>query len=94
MKHGMNYRLYQLLWYNVSMELENGQSVYGRIIYVGSNFVELLLPGPKKGDADDVESSSEEVYEIYGVDENRHHKIGKTLIFSIERIVSIKTDSY
>ena len=86
--HGMNYRMYQLLCFNVSLELENGQSVYGKVVNVGSNFVELLLPAKNE----DIESSSEEDDAAYGKDRNRHHKPGKTIIISMERVVSIKTD--
>lgn len=98
---GLNYRLYQLLWFNVKIELENGQSVIGKIIYVGSNFIELLLP-LVDGDAieDDIEVEEieedgtqkdfEEKSNLHG---NRDHIKGRTLIFSIDRILTVETAS-
>ncbi len=94
---GLNYRLYQLLWFNVKIELENGQSVFGEIIYVGSNFVELLLP-LVDGEAveEDMEEESEDLtQEDFAAKtehrENREHMKGRTLIFSIDRIVSVES---
>jgi len=93
---GLNYRLYQLLWFNVKLELEKGQSVFGEIIYVGSNFVELLLPLVDGEAVEDLEEESEDLTQeefatIMEHRENREHMKGRTLIFSIDRIVSVET---
>lgn len=92
---GLNYRLYQLLWFNVNIELENGHSAFGKIIYVGSNFVELLLPlvdgEPVEEEMEEEELTQEDFEEKSELHGDREHIKGRTLIFSIDRIVTVET---
>lgn len=86
---GLNYRLYQQLWFHVKLVLENGHSVFGKIIYVGSNFVELLLP---LVDGDRKEELEKKKVTVGGI-EGREHRKGRTLIIPIDRIVMVETSS-
>ena len=73
--------------------------MFGEIIYVGSNFVELLLPLVDGGTVEEeVEEESEDLtQEDFETKtellENREHMKGRTLIFSIDRIVSVETSN-
>lgn len=71
--------------------------MFGEIIYVGSNFIELLLP-LLDGEAvnDETEMESEDLTQVdfatkTEYSETREHIKGRTLIFSIDRIVSVET---
>ena len=86
---GLNYRLHQLLWCDAAISLVNGDFVVGKIIFVGSNFVEMLLPVENGEPAED---EGEEENESSTECEEREHPIGRTLIFSIDKIVDLEPD--
>ena len=95
----MNYRLHQLLWCDAAISLDNGDFLVGKVIFVGSNFVELLLPveEPVEDDFEDFEEESlleEDLEENEPIKEfeSREHSIGRTLIFSIAKIVTVESD--
>ena len=78
--HELNYRIHQLLWCEVSVLLDNGVLVGGTIVFVGFDFIEMLLPTKHYGE------------HIKETEENEH-PIGRTLIFPIAKIVCIESDS-
>jgi len=86
---GLNYRLHQLLWCDAAISLVNGDFIVGKIIFVGSNFVEMLLPVEN---GEPVEDECEEENEPSTEFEEREHSIGRTLIFSIDKIVTMESD--
>ena len=97
---GLNYRLHQLLWCDAAISLDNGDFIVGKIIFVGSNFVEMLLPVEEPVE-DEFEDDFEELHEIEQGSwylrlatefEEREHSIGRTLIFSIAKIVTVESD--
>jgi len=93
---GLNYRLHQLLWCDAAISLDNGDFIVGKIIFVGSNFVEMLLPveEPIEEDIEDESLLDEDLEENEPIMEfeEREHSIGRTLIFSIAKIVTVESD--
>ena len=101
LQDGLNFRLRQLLWCEAEIELDNGNKVKGKLIFIGSNFVEMLLTGHDKVEEDieeavegilDKELSEEpldEEKEHGEVCEERMHEKGVTWIFSIDKIAKV-----
>ncbi|WP_075620249.1 hypothetical protein [Paenisporosarcina indica] len=101
MTDGLNYRLHQLLWCDAAITLENGEYLIGKIIFVGSNFVEILLPS-ENGESVEVEMK-EDFQEDFEEDQKEENVTpdefkdsertkGRTLIFSISKIVTVESD--
>ncbi len=86
---GLNYRLYQQLRFHVKLVLGNGQSVFGKIIYVGSNFVELLLPLVQGNRKEELETEKLTNGGIMG----REQRKDRILIIPIDQIVMVETSS-
>lgn len=104
---GLNFRLRQHLWCKAEFELDNGNIIKGTIVFVGSNFVEVLVDEPfqldkgKQGEGEtektargdlNKELSQKAPAKEKGIilSEIRHHKKGKTWIFSIDKIANVK----
>ncbi|MGB5944629.1 hypothetical protein [Paenisporosarcina sp.] len=105
---GLNYRLRQLLGCNCEIELDNGTKVIGKLAFVGSNFVEMLveetLPASDETHEEVLELEiftdqnhlgEEDDLEDIELEENdiREHEKGRTWIFSVEKIVNVVVDS-
>ena len=95
------------LWCKAEFELDNGNIIKGTIVFVGSNFVEVLVDEPfqldkgKQGEGEtektargdlNKELSQKAPAKEKGIilSEIRHHKKGKTWIFSIDKIANVK----
>lgn len=84
LQDGLNFRLRQLLWCEAEFELDDGNIAKGTIVSVGSNFVEVLVKEASQLESED---------QVDEENEERYHKKGKSLIFSIDKIANIKVDS-
>ncbi|MDF2066990.1 hypothetical protein [Bacillus sp. Cr_A10] len=94
---GLNFRLSQQLWREAEFELDNGNIIKGMIVFVGSNFIEVQVDEIVEDSLQDLdkeltqESPAEE--NKLNESETRHHRKGKTWIFSIDKIVHVKLSS-
>ena len=94
---GLNFRLSQQLWREAEFELDNGTIIKGMIVFVGSNFIEVQVDEKVEASLQDLDkeltqkSPAEENKLIES--ETRHHKKGKTWIFSIDKIANVKLSS-
>ncbi|WP_210471567.1 hypothetical protein [Sporosarcina sp. 6E9] len=43
----LTYRMYGLIWNEVMVELVNGNKIQGTLNFVGFNFVEIIMGGPR-----------------------------------------------
>ena len=87
---GLNYRLHQLLWSEVAITLDNGEYVVGTIVFVGSNFVEMLLPSENGKPFEEFELEDGLTPEP----DDGGGTAARTLIFPISEIKSIESDSF
>ena len=92
---GLNFRLRQLLWSEAEFELDSGSTVKGTIVYVGSNFVEVLGDNslPEKDIEESLDNEFEQKQAVEKKDdtkENKHYPKGTTWIFSIDKIANVK----
>ena len=87
---GLNYRLHQLLWSEVAITLENGDYVVGTIVFVGSNFVELLLSSENGKPFEEFELEDGLTPEP----EDSGNIAARTLIIPIIKISSIESDTF
>lgn len=94
---GLNFRLRQHLWDKAEFELDNGNIIQGTIVFVGSNFVEVLVEEPFQLDKTATVDLDKELTQKVLVKEKdlvlseiRHHKKGKTWIFSSDKIANVK----
>ena len=92
LQDGLNFRLRQLLWCEAEFELDDGNSVKGTVVSVGSNFVEVIVDDMDETDEDDLDKGLTEKHheEEY---EERKHKKGKSWIFSTDKIANLKVDN-
>ncbi|MFB5086872.1 hypothetical protein PGC35_06560 [Psychrobacillus sp. PGGUH221] len=94
---GLNFRLSQQLWREAEFEFDNGNIIKGMIVFVGSNFIEVQVDEIVEDSLQDLdkeltqESPAEE--NKLNESETRHHRKGKTWIFSIELIANVKLSS-
>jgi hypothetical protein len=87
---GLNYRLHQLLWSEVEITLNNGYDVVGTIVFVGSNFVEMLLPTENGKPFEEFELEDGLTPEP----DDRSGTTARTLIFPITEITSVEADGF
>ena len=99
----LHVKLRQYIGYEIEVELENFETVHGKVIYVGKNFVELIvkdhMTDPNYDDkdgieelesADDGEESSEEQDRCSECKEHQSDKKYYSYIFLIDKIERIK----
>ena len=99
LQSGLNFRLRELLWCNIKFGLEDGNEVKGRLISVGSNFVEILLESALENenceiavkimDKESIEENKDN-FDDHCEYCNRHHNIGRSIIFSTDKIAKIE----
>lgn len=92
LQDGLNFRLRKQLWSEAEFELNNGNKVKGTIVFVGSNFVEILVDEPLPLEDGFKELTQEPPVEEkeHDVCEIREHTKGRTWIFSIDTIANVK----
>lgn len=94
LQDGLHFRLHRLLWNEAQFKLEDGTEVKGTIVSVGSNFVEVLLEDTSSEESKTTLDSEQEGNEMEIEDEvdteKREHPIGRTWIFSIDKIVHME----
>jgi hypothetical protein len=91
LQDGLNFRLRKQLWCEAEFELDNGNKVKGTIVFVGSNFVEILVDKSlplEDGDKDLTQKPPVEEKE-HDACEIRKHTKGRTWIFSIDKIANV-----
>lgn len=101
LQDGLNYRLRQLLWCEAEFELDDGKTINGTIITVGSNFVEVLVKSRDQVDEKIAEASEEDLYKESlqkkkkpdEKREKRKHKKGRSWIFPTDKIANVKLKS-
>lgn len=96
---GFNFRLHELLWCEVAIMLDNKDLVVGTIVFVGSNFVEMLIP-LENGEPveEEIHTDLDEGLTLEEEDEldeyeEREDAKGRTLIFPIAKIVSVELNN-
>ncbi|MFS0577119.1 hypothetical protein AB1K83_15885 [Sporosarcina sp. 179-K 3D1 HS] len=72
------------MWSEAQFKLEDGTEVKGTIVSVGSNFVEVLMDDASSRENETTLDLDHEVNEVET--EKREHPIGRTWIFSIDKI--------
>lgn len=92
LQNGLDFRLRQLIGCEVKIDLENGEELYGKICYVGSNFVELLLKNEKIQTPHVENETDHQVEDEANATDKKypHHKKCHTIIFPIDKINSLK----
>lgn len=92
LQNGLDFRLRQMIGCEVKIELENGEEVYGKICYVGSNFVELIVRDKETPISDQTtETDHKEEEETNATDKKSpHSKKCHTMIFPIDKINTLK----
>ncbi|MCM3636636.1 hypothetical protein M3152_02800 [Sporosarcina luteola] len=83
-----------MLWCEAQFKLEDGTEVKGTIISVGSNFVEVLLADTHSAESETTLALDPEGIEVdieeESATEKREHPIGRSWIFSIDKIVYVE----
>ncbi len=94
LQNGLLSRLHRLLWCEAQFKLEDGTEVKGTIISVGSNFVEVLLADTHSAESETTLALDPEGIEVdieeESATEKREHPIGRSWIFSIDKIVYVE----
>lgn len=83
LQDGLNFRLSQLLWCKAEFELDNGATINGTIVTVGTNFVEVLAEDSRQL-TDPASKASNKKHS-----QKKHNKC-QTWIFSIDKIANIQ----
>ncbi|MFS0689351.1 hypothetical protein AB1K89_08920 [Sporosarcina sp. 179-K 8C2 HS] len=89
LQDGLLYKLHRLLWDAALFKLEDGTEVKGTIVSVGSNFVEVLLEDTNSTE-DETTLNVDQDIEEESATEQREHPIGRTWIFSIDKISHVE----
>ena len=61
LQYGLNARLRELLWCKAEFELDDGKTINGTIVSVGSNFVEVLVKSENQVEETIVEATEEDL---------------------------------
>ena len=95
LQDGLNFRLRKQLWCEAEFELDSGNKVKGTIVFVGSNFVEILVNKPLslEDGGNELKQKAPEEEKEHDVCEIRKHSKGVTWIFSIDKIAYVKLSS-
>ncbi|MFC5604318.1 hypothetical protein [Sporosarcina koreensis] len=85
------------MWSEAQFKLEDGTEVKGTIVSVGSNFVEVLLADTNSQENEttlalDREGKEVDIEEESSTDK-REHPIGRTWIFSIDKIAHVEVSN-
>lgn len=86
---GLNYRLRKLLWVEVEIGLDNGGKVKGTIVFIGSNFIEVVVENSHL----DIEDTVQEESGLSGELEKRDQNKGDSWIVPISKIVTVELTS-